>query len=197
VINLFLKKLSQKLNNLGELSNLDKDFFRSLKKFSLKIQFNTRLQSIYDNYDPNSSFFHIQKKIPLSIEVFETWMNKNPSPKVLVEKIISDISSCSGNIQNKNVEIYNKNMDEIARFLEFESGVSTAVCFSKGEIFIALNKCSEKFPLFKEMCYDFFKFLKLYAENPFLKDEKELTISFILQSYRNSRSPSVEDEKKL
>ena len=88
-------------------------------------------------------------------------------------------------------------MDEIARFLEFDSGVSTAVCFSKGEIYIALNKCSEKFPLFKEMCYDFFKFLKFYTENPFLKDEKELTFSFILQSYRYSRSPSVEDEKKL
>ncbi len=198
---LFKERLEQKLLNLSKLNILDKDIYRSLTKFAKKVQFSRQLQLKYQTFDSSALYFHLSDKIPLNQEIFENWMNDNPNPKKLVEKIICDISSKSGYFQNDELDIFKKRIDDVARFLEFEAGVCTAVCFVGGKIYVTMNKCKEKlYHEFKKQCEEMFNFLKLLALNKYSKDdEKNESIIIIYKCYANScgSESKITEKQKL
>jgi hypothetical protein len=80
--NLFKEKLKQILENLSQLSVLDKDIYYSLKMLKSEISFSRTLEAKYKNSDSNSSYFHIEDQIPLKESTFEIWLNNNTNPKV-------------------------------------------------------------------------------------------------------------------
>jgi hypothetical protein len=196
---LFKERLNQKLLNINKLNVLDKDIYGSLRKFAIRVQFSRQLQLKYQTFDSNALYFHISDKIPLNQEIFENWMSNNPNPKILVEKVINDISDKSGYFQKNDLDIFKKRIDDVARFLEFEACACTAVCFAGGNIFIAMNKCNEKrYYNFKKHCKDMFYFLQRLVKCRLSNDEeKDESMIIIHQSYSNSCASEIIDKRKL
>jgi hypothetical protein len=144
-------------------------------------------------------YFHISYKIPLNQDIFENWMSNNPNPKILVEKVINDISDKSGYFQKNDLDIFKKGIDDVARFLQFEACACTAVCFAGGNIFITMNKCNEKrYYNFKKQCKDKFYFLQRLVKRRLSNDEeKDESMIIIHQSYSNSCTSEIIDKRKL
>jgi hypothetical protein len=185
--NLFKEKLEQILENLSQLSVLDKDIYYSLKMLKSEISFSRTLETKYKNFDPNSSYFHIEDQIPLKESTFEIWLNNNTNPKVLVEKIFFDICSKSGHFENNNVDIFKKRLDDLARFLEYDYGVCAAIALASEKIYVSLNKNKKNFDKFKQLCDELFDFFKLLLENCLsTQNEKDDSLKYIYISYMNN-----------
>jgi hypothetical protein len=86
-------------------------------------------------------------------------MHNNPNPSVLVKKMFGDICTKTGHFENDCVDDLNKRLDDLCRFLEYDSCICTAIFLNGGTIYIALNK-DKKINSFKTFCEQLFQFFQ-------------------------------------
>jgi hypothetical protein len=80
-------------------------------------------------------------------------------------------------------------LDDLARFLEYESSVCLAIFLKDETIYVALNKFKKKtLDRFFNRCKDLFNFFKMLIEVGFGKeqDEKDVSVYLIYRSYTNN-----------
>jgi hypothetical protein len=117
-------------------------------------------------------------------------MHNNPNPSVLVKKMFGDICTKTGHFENDCVDDLNKRLDDLCRFLEYDSCICTAIFLNGGTIYIALNK-DKKINSFKTFCEQLLQFFQLLIENRINSiHEIEESIKFIKLSYENNSKTS-------
>ncbi len=196
--NLFNEKLNEILSFISKLDVLDKDLYNALAK--LKILLSEEVNIKFKAFDPRASYFHIENKIPLSEDIFKSWMKNNVNPRVLVAKIFDDLCSKTGQIENKNNYTFKKRLDDLSRFLEYDSAVCTAIFLKSGTIYIANNKKTNRFYKFEELCRNIFYFFKKLIERRISEQhEKTDSLFYIYSSYKNNNkiTEKTDDDKQL